>query len=100
LHSLSRFNRFQKKHLMRDHYSMNPIALGIALWHWLSSRCKPTVWPQWGLVFIVVLVALGLIMKLGLCPKQLRKSAFRLINQPLVLVAMVMVLNIGHLIID
>jgi hypothetical protein len=51
---LSGFNRFQKKYLMRFHYLLNPLVLGIALWHWLSSRCKSTVLPEWGLIVMVV----------------------------------------------
>ena len=98
--ALSGFNRFQKKHLMRFHYVLNPVVLGIALWHWLSSRCKSTVLPEWGLIVMVGLIALGLIIKFGLCPKPLRKSVYRLHTQPLVLAAMVMVLTIGHLIVD
>ena len=98
--TLSGFNRFQKKHLMRFHYLLNPVVLGIALWHWLSSRCKSTAMPEWGLIAMVGLIALGLIMKLGLCPKPLRKSVYRLHTQPLVLAAMVTVLTIGHLIVD
>ena len=94
------FNRFQKKHLMRFHYLLNPVVLGIALWHWLSSRCKSTALPEWGLIVMVGLIVLGLIMKLGLCPKPLRKSVYRLHTQPLVLAAMVTVLTIGHLIVD
>lgn len=98
--ALSGFNRFQKKHLMRFHYLLNPIVFGIAMWHWLSSRCKSTVLPEWGLIVMVCLMSLGLIMKLGWCPKQLRKSVYRLHTQPLVLVAMATVLTIGHLIVD
>lgn len=94
------FNRFQKKHLMRFHYLLNPIVLGIALWHWLSSRCKSTAMPEWGLIVMVGLIALGLMMKLGLCPKPLRKGVYRLHTQPLVLSVMVTVLTIGHLIVD
>ena len=97
---LARFNRFQKKHLMRFHYFINPLVLGIALWHWLSSRCKSTALPEWGLAVMFALVALGLIMKFRLCPKQLRKSVYRLHTEPLVFLAMVMVLTIGHLIVD
>ena len=94
------FNRFQKKHLMRFHYLLNPVVLGIALWHWLSSRCKSTAMPEWGLIVMVGLIVLGLIMKLGLCPKPLRKGLYRLHTQPLVFAAMVTVLTIGHLIVD
>jgi hypothetical protein len=49
---------------------------------------------------MVGLIALGLIMKLGLCPKPLRKGLYRLHTQPLVFAAMVTVLTIGHLIVD
>ncbi len=98
--ALSGFNRFQKKHLMRFHYLLNPVVLGIALWHWLSSRCKSTAMPEWGLIVMVGLIVLGLIMKLGLCPKPLRKGLYRLHTQPLVFAAMVTVLTIGHLIVD
>ncbi len=98
--ALSGFNRFQKKHLMRFHYLLNPVVLGIALWHWLSSRCQSTAMPEWGLMVMVGLTALGLIMKLGLCPKPLRKGLYRLHTQPLVFAAMLTVLTIGHLIVD
>ena len=98
--ALSGFNRFQKKNLMRFHYLLNPVVLGIALWHWLSSRCQSTVLPEWGLIAMVGLITLGLIMKLGLCPKPLRKGLYRLHTQPLVFAAMVTVLTIGHLIVD
>jgi len=98
--ALSGFNRFQKKHLMRFHFLLNPVVLGIALWHWLSSRCKSTALPEWGLAVMFALIVLGLIMKFRLCPKQLRKSVYRLHTQPLVFLAMVMVLTIGHLIVD
>ena len=98
--ALAGFNRFQKKHLMRFHYVINPMVLGITLWHWLSSRCRSTALPEWGLVVMVGLIVLGLIMKFGLCPKQLRRSVYQLHTQPLVLVVMVTVLTIGHLIVD
>jgi hypothetical protein len=97
---LVRFNRFQKKHLMRLHYLINPLVLGIALWHWLSSRCRSTALPEWGLAVMVALIALGLIVKFKLCPKPLRKSVYRIHTQPLIFIAMVMVLTIGHLIVD
>jgi len=98
--ALARFNRFQKTHLMRFHYLINPLVLGIALWHWLSSRCKSTALPEWGLAVMIALIVLGLIMKFRLCPKQLQKSVYRLHTQPLLFLAMVMVLTIGHLIVD
>ena len=98
--ALARLNRFQKKHLMRLHYLINPLVLGIALWHWLSSRCRSTVLPEWGFVMMAALIVLGLVVKYRLCPKPLRKSVYRIHTQPLVFIAMVMVLTIGHLIVD
>ena len=98
--ALGRFNRFQKKHFMRFHYIGNSLVLGVALWHWLSSRCRSTALPEWGFAVMVGLVGLGLIMKFRLCPKKLRKSIYRLHTQPLVFVAMVIVLTIGHMLVD
>jgi hypothetical protein len=98
--ALVRFNRFQKKHLMRVHYLINPLVLGIALWHYLSSRCRSTALPEWGFVVLAAMIALGLIVKFRLCPKPLRKSIYQIHTQPLVLIVMVMVLTIGHLIVD
>ena len=42
---LARFNRLQRRHLMRLHYLVNPLVLVVALWHWLTSRCRTTVLP-------------------------------------------------------
>lgn len=98
--ALMRFNRYQKNHLMRFHYVVNPLVLGVAFWHWLSSRCRSTVLPEWGLIVLVALVVLGLIVKFKLCPPMLRKSIYRLHTQPLVLLTMLTVLTIGHLLID
>ena len=98
--ALMRFNRYQKNHLMGFHYVVNPLVLGVAFWHWLSSRCRSTVLPEWGLIVLVALVVMGLIVKFKLCPPKLRKSIYRLHTQPLVLLTMVTVLTLGHLLID
>ncbi len=97
---LVRFNRFQKKHLIQLHYYINPLVLGVALWHWLTSCCRSTALPEWGLAVMVALIVLGLIVKFRLSPKRLRKSIYRLHTQPLVFIAMVMILIIGHHIVD
>ena len=46
--SLAGFNRFQKKHLMFLHYYLNPAVFGVAVWHYMSSRCVSTSLPEWG----------------------------------------------------
>lgn len=48
----------QKKALMWLHYYLNPAILGIALWHWLSSRCKSSALPELGLLVTVTVIAL------------------------------------------
>lgn len=97
---LIRFNRFQKKHLMRFHFFMNPLILGIALWHWLSSQCRSTSLPEYGLVIMCALTGLGLVLKLKLCPKRLIKSIYQFHTQPIILIGMIVVLTVGHLIVD
>lgn len=98
--ALFRFNRFQKKHLMRLHYFLNPLILGIAAWHWMSSRCRSTALPEWGLVTMIVLMGLGLSLKFKLCPKPLRKSVYRIHTQPLLFASMAMLLTVGHMMVD
>lgn len=97
---LIRFNRFQKKHLMRFHFFINPLILGIALWHWLSSQCRSTSLPEYGLVILCVLTGLGLVMKFKLCPKRFIKSIYRFHSQPIIFIGMIIVLTVGHLIVD
>lgn len=45
--SLAGFNRSQKKHLKFLHYYLNPAILGVAFWHYVSSRCVATPLPEW-----------------------------------------------------
>jgi len=97
---LIRFNRFQKKYLMRFHFFLNPLILGIALWHWLSSQCRSTSLPEYGLVIMCGLTVLGLVLKFKLCPKRFIKSIYQFHTQPMILIGMVIVLSVGHLIVD
>jgi hypothetical protein len=98
--NLTDFNRFQKKQLMRFHYFMNPIILGLAFWHWLTSCCRSTALPEWGLLVMAIVITLGILLKLKLCPPSLRKSVYRIHTQPLVFISMILALTIGHAIID
>ena len=98
--SLKKFNQFQKKHLMRFHYYGNPLILGVALLHWLSSRCRSTSLPEWALGMMILVAALGLVLKFKLCPKTLQKNVYKLHTQPLMFLALVTVLVIGHTIVD
>jgi hypothetical protein len=98
--SLSNFNRLQKKHLMFLHYYLNPIILGIVLWHWLTSRCKSSALPELGLVMMVIIMGLGITLKFKLCPLNLRKKVYQIHTHPLFFLVMVLALVLGHTIVD
>ena len=98
--SLLKFNRIQKKALMWLHYYLNLASLGIAAWHWLASRCKSSALPELGLMIMVTLIASGFLIKFKLCPKVFRKNIYQIHTQPIVFTAMILVLTVGHLIVD
>ena len=98
--ALANLNRMQKKALMWLHYYLNPAILGIALWHWLSSRCKSSALPELGLIMMVTVIVLGFLIKFKLCPKVLRKYAYQIHTQPVMFVAMFLVLTVGHMMVD
>jgi hypothetical protein len=97
---LTRFNRQQKKYLMRLHYWLNPIALGIALTHFLLSTCKSTAMPEWGLVIMLATVLLGLMMKFKWSPASMRQRVYKFHTSPFLLIAAISILLIGHTIAD
>ena len=97
---LTKFNRQQKKHLMKLHYWLNPIALGIALIHFLLSMCRSTTLPEWGLAIMLVTVLLGLMMKFKLTPAAMRQKVFKFHTSPILLISAISILLIGHTIVD
>lgn len=97
---LTKFNRQQKKYLMKLHYWLNPIALGIALTHFLLSTCRSTAFPEWGLGIMLVTASLGLIIKFKLSPASMRQSVFRFHTSPILLIATISIILIGHTIVD
>lgn len=98
--TLASVNRTQKKALMWLHYYLNPVILGIALWHWLSSRCKSTAMPELGLMMMATVVVLGIFIKFKLSPKTIRKYVYQIHTQPVISLVMFLVLTVGHLIVD
>lgn len=98
--SMGRFNSYQKKHLMKFHYLLNPFISGVALLHWSLSRCSSTTLPEWGLIMLCALAVLGMVLKFKLCPKSLLKSVYTVHTQPVLLVIVVSVLVVGHLVVD
>ena len=98
--TLVSLNRFQKKHLMRFHYYLSPVIAGVALWHWVASRCKSTSLPEWGLLIMVLLIGLGIFLKCKIGPKSFRKIVYKIHTQPFIFITMILVLTIGHMIVD
>jgi hypothetical protein len=97
---ITRFNRQQKKYLMKHHYWLNPVALGIALTHFLLSTCRSTAMPEWGLLIMLATVLLGLTMKFKLSPASMRQRVYRFHTNPAVLIVAISILLIGHTIAD
>jgi hypothetical protein len=98
--SLVNLNRMQKRALMGLHYYLNLSILGIVLWHWLASRCKSSALPELGLMAVLILIALGFLMKFKLCPKAFRNNVYQIHTQPIIFFATFLVLTVGHLIVD
>jgi hypothetical protein len=97
---LSNFNRFQKKHLMRLHYCLNPVIMGVALWHWFESRCKSTALPEWAIFLMALVIVTGVLVKFKLCLPGLRKSIHQVHTQPVIFITLILILTVGHMIVD
>jgi hypothetical protein len=97
---LKRFNRFQKKHLMRLHYYVNLLVLAIVTWHWATSCCRSSVLPELGFIAMAIVISFGALIKFKLCPEQLRKSIYKIHTQPIIFLSQIMIVTIGHLIVD
>jgi hypothetical protein len=96
--SIKRFNQLQKKHLMRFHYVFNPLALVIAFFHFLLSSCRTSALPEWGLIVVAVMVALGFMVKFRVTPKWMQRSVYRLHTGWAPISIMIVLLTVGHLI--
>jgi hypothetical protein len=98
--SMKKFNQLQKKHLMRLHYVLNPIALGVAFFHFLLSSCRSSPLPEWGLILVTIIVSLGLILKFKVSPKGMRKFVYRLHTTSATFLIIILLLVVGHQIVD
>ena len=98
--SMKKFNQLQKKHLMRFHYVLNPIVLCVAFFHFLLSSCRSSPLPEWGLILVAMMVCLGLILKFKVSPKGMRKFVYRLHTTPAIFLIMILLLVVGHQIVD
>ena len=98
--AINRLNQFQKKHLMRFHYVLNPSALCIAGLHFLLSFCRKSSLPEWGLLIVLIMVFLGLMVKFKIAPRWIRGFICRLHTSPAAFSALILVLVVGHLIME
>jgi hypothetical protein len=98
--TMKKFNQFQKKHLMRFHYVLNPSALCIAGLHFLLSSCHKSSLPEWGLLFVTMMVFLGLMVKFKVFPKWMWRFVYRLHKSPAAFSVLILLLVVGHLIVD
>ena len=97
---VKRLNQTQKKHLMRFHYFLNPLALILAFIHFSLSRCRSTSLPEWGLVVMAILAGIGLMVKYKVSPKGIRRTVYQIHTNPFLLGCVLLLLLIGHSIID
>jgi membrane protein YdbS with pleckstrin-like domain len=97
---IRRLNQIQKKGLMRFHYWLNPLGLLLAAIHFSLSTCRSSSLPEWGLGGAVALVLIGSVIRFKLSPKSLRKAVYRIHTSPLSIGLVLIVLLIGHSIVD
>ncbi|ETR68379.1 MAG: hypothetical protein OMM_04605 [Candidatus Magnetoglobus multicellularis str. Araruama] len=95
-----KINKIQKKYLSPVHYTLNPIALFFGLTHFFLSYCRSSSLPEWGLGGMAILVVMGLLIKLKMLPQKIRKSVYQFHANPLPLCILMIILFIGHGIID
>jgi hypothetical protein len=98
--SIKAFNQLQKKYLMRFHFLLNPIALCVAFFHFLLSSCRSSPLPEWGLLLVAMMVALGLVLKFKVAPGWVRRIVYRLHTTPATSSMMILLLVVGHLVSD
>jgi hypothetical protein len=98
--AVGQINGKQKRYLMKLHYWLNPVAIGVAIIHFLSTKCEGTAIPELGLGVMLLISILGLLVTFRLSPAFMRKAVFRLHTSPIVLIAGIAILMIGHSMIE
>jgi len=99
---IKRFNQIQKKFLLPVHYVLNPLALCMAFIHFMSatSACKASGLPEWGLVLMALTAGIGIMVKFKLSPINLRKNTYRIHTNPISITLLLIILLIGHAVVD
>lgn len=94
--SIERANRWQKRRLMKLHYWVNPLALGVALVHFWQTECKSTMIPELGLAVMAIIFLLGLLITFRWSPPSMRSMVHRLHTSPISLIFLIVLLMVGH----
>jgi hypothetical protein len=97
---LKRFNQAQKKYFMPFHYFLNPLALLIAFIHFSLSHCRSSSLPEWGVAVMASLVLTGMLVKFKVSPRSIRRSVYKIHTNPLSIGLLVIILMVGHSIVD
>ena len=100
--SLKRLNQRQKKVLMPVHCFFNPLALGIALLHFISasSECSVSILPEWGLILMAIVTGTGIMLKFKLSPKSFRRNTHHIHTHPISIALLLVFLLLGHAVVD
>jgi hypothetical protein len=98
--TIEKINRRQKRYLMKLHYWLNPVAIGVAVIHFLSTKCEATAIPEIGLGVMLLVCILGIMVTLQWSPASMRKNIFRFHTSPILLIASISILLIGHSMVD
>ena len=99
---IKRFNQLQKKFLLPVHYVLNPLALGMAFIHFMSatSACEASGLPEWGLILMALITGIGIMVKFKVFSKSLRKNTYRIHTNPIPITLLLVILLIGHAVVD
>jgi hypothetical protein len=82
------------------HYILNPLAFGVAIFHFLLSSCRSSPLPEWGLFLVTAMVVLGLMLKFRASPNSMRRRVYRFHTSSASFSAVILVLVVGHLMVD
>jgi hypothetical protein len=94
--TIGQANQRQKRYLMKLHYWLNPVAVGVAIIHFLSTKCETTAIPEIGLGIMLLICILGIMVTFKWSPASMRKTIFRFHSSSISLLTIISILLIGH----
>jgi hypothetical protein len=97
--AIERLNLVLKKYLMPFHTYLSILALALGVFHLFLSSC-PNPFPELGLILMGILVGSGVIIKLKIAPKFLRKTIYQFHASLVISGVLLAVLFVGHVIMD